>query len=176
MVTDKEQILQQPTDDEQREQLSLVNNDYTSVKVRGKEYKIRWLKNCQFEKMSMILLDKKDKDDKLSDDVLDAMVHDAKNACKIAAVYTLNNFFLLKLLYWFRWRWFYYILEYSFMELNELLAEGKKKIPQIQFYAVTTLLIGARATLMTMRAKEVEAFLQEQDTELRLRQQKNGNG
>ena len=178
MVTDKEQILEQPTDDEQREQLSLINNDYAEVTVRNRKFKIRWLKGCQLEKMSRILLDKKGKDNKeeTDGDILDVMIHDGKNACRIAAVYTLNNFFAMKLLYWLVWRWFYYIKQYSYMELNELLSVGKKKIPQIQFYAVTTLLIGAKATLMTMRAKEVEVFLQEQDTEQRLRNQKNGRG
>ena len=62
------------------------------------------------------------------------------------------------------------------MQLRDIIMEGKKKIPQMQYYAVTTLLIGAKATLMTMRAKEVEAFLHAQDTEQRLRQQKSGNG
>ena len=62
------------------------------------------------------------------------------------------------------------------MQLSNILVEGKKKIPQMQFYAATTLLIGARATLMTMRAKEVEAFLREQDTAQRSQQQKSGNG
>ena len=62
------------------------------------------------------------------------------------------------------------------MQLRGILSEGKKKIPQMQYYAVTTLLIGARATLMTMRAKEVEAFLRAQDTEQRLQQQKKSNG
>lgn len=179
MAKDEEQILEQPTDDEQREYLSALGNDYTVVEIggTGKKYKIRWMRNIQLEKISKILL-KKGKEDKESreEDVLAEVTSDAKLACKIAAVYTLNTWWKLLMLYWIRWRWFYYIKEYSYMQLRGILSEGKKKIPQMQYYAVTTLLIGARATLMTMREKEVEAFLRAQDTEQRLQQQKKSNG
>ena len=179
MAKDEEQILEQPTEGEQREYLSATNNDCTVVGIGGtkKKYKIYWLKNIQLEKMSRILL-KKGKEDKEEEkeDALAEVTSDAKLACKIAAVYTLNVWWKLILLYWIRWRWFYYVKEYSCMQLSNILVEGKKKIPQMQFYAATTLLIGARATLMTMRAKEVEAFLHEQDTAQRSQQQKSGNG
>lgn len=170
--------MEQPNEEEQKEYLSLTNNDYTLVSVIGskKKYKIRWMRNIQLEKMSRILLKKGKEDKQGEEDILSEFVTDTKLACKMASIYTLNNGFLLHLLYWFRWRWFYYIKEYSFIQLRDILIEGKKKIPQTQFYVVTTLLIGAKATLMTMRAKEVEAFLQEQDTAQRSQQQKSGNG
>lgn len=178
MAKDEEQILQQPTEDEQKEYLSALGNDYTEVGIINskKKYKIYWLKNSQLEKMSRVLLKKGKKDDKSEEDALSEITSDAKLACKIAAIYTLNRGWKLFFLYWFRWRWFYYIREWGFIQLRDIIMEGKKKIPQMQFYAVTTLLIGAKGTLMTMRAKEVEAFLHAQDTEQRSQQQKSGNG
>ena len=178
MAKDEEQILSQPTEDEQREYLSAMNNDATEVSIVGsdKKYKVHWLKNSQIEKLSRLMLKKGKTDKQVDDDVLSEVVTDSKLACKTAAIYTLNCGWKLFFLYWFRWRWFYYVREYSFIQLRDIIMEGKKKIPQMQYYAVTTLLIGAKATLMTMRAKEVEAFLHAQDTEQRLRQQKSGNG
>ncbi len=178
MAKDEEQILSQPTEDEQREYLSAMNNDATEVSIVGsdKKYKVHWLKNSQIEKLSRLMLKKGKTDKKVDDDVLSEVVTDSKLACKTSAIYTLNRGWKLFFLYWFRWRWFYYVREYSFIQLRDIIMEGKKKIPQMQYYAVTTLLIGAKATLMTMRAKEVEAFLHAQDTEQRSQQQKSGNG
>ena len=178
MAKDEEQILEQPTDDEQREYLSALGNDYTLVSIVGsdKKYKIYWLRNIQLEKMSRVLLKKGKEDKKNEEDAYSEIVNDSKLACKIAAIYTLNRGWKLKALYWFRWRWFYYVREYGFIHLRDIIMEGKKKIPQMQFYAVTTLLIGAKGTLMTMRAKEVEAFLLAQDSAQRSQQQKSGNG
>ena len=177
MKKDEEHILEQPTDDEQREYLSLMDNDATVVKVRNRKFKIRWLHGVQMEKVSRILLSKKDVDEPADNDPLDAICEDSRLACKIAAVYVLNNWLKLKLFYWFLWRWFYFVKNYSFTELQPLLLLGKKKIPQMQFYQATTLLIGAKATLMTMRAKEVEAFLHAQDMAQRSEQrQSDGRG
>ena len=178
MAKDEEQILSQPTEDEQREYLSAMNNDATEVSIVGsdKKYKVHWLKNAQIEKLSRIMLKKSKTDKKADDDILSEVVIDSMLSCQSAAIYPRRRWWKLLCLYWFRWRWFYYVREYSFIQLRDIIMEGKKKIPQMQYYAVTTLLIGAKATLMTMRAKEVEAFLHAQDTEQRSQQQKSGNG
>lgn len=58
--------------------------------------------------------------------MLDVISSDAKLSCKAAAIYTLNGLFKLHLCYWFRWRWFYYIRQYDDIQLQPILAEGKK--------------------------------------------------
>lgn len=180
MIEEKEQPLEQPTDEIQRMYTSLVNDDYTECKILNhkKSYKVHWLRNGQIEKISRLLIDKHKDDGKdgKEEDILAVMHRDAKLACKAAAIYTLPRWWKLKLLYWIRWRWFYYVKEYSYIELKDIIIEGKKKVPQMPFYTVITSLIGAKATLMSMRAKEVEAILQEQSMEQRLQRQRNDNG
>lgn len=179
MIEEKEQPLEQPSDELQKVYASLINDDYTECSIlhHKAKYKVYWLRNGQIEKLSRLLLDKQDDDaEDKEENMMEAMRSDAKLACRAAAIYTLHRWWKLKLLYWLRWRWFYYVKEYSFIELKDIIAEGKKKVPQMPFFTVITSLIGAKATLMTMRAKEVEAILRERDTEQRTQQQKSGNG
>lgn len=161
----KEPEIKQPSVESQRTYRSIVDNDATVVQILGtkKKYKMRWLKNGQIEKLSRLLIRKGDTDDKdgKDDNPLDAVLSDSKLACKAAAIYTLYGFWRIKLWYWLRWRWFYYIREYDNVQLQAVLEEGKKKVPLTQFLVTTMLLTGARATLMNMRTEEAEATLQE---------------
>lgn len=162
---EKEPKVEQPSVEAQREYASIRDNDATVVSILGtkKKYKIRWLKNGQIEKLSRLLIRKADTDDEdgKHDNALDAIIDDAKLSCKAAAIYILDGYWKLKFRYWFLWRWFYYIRQYDNVQLQELLETGKKKIPLLEFLTSTTLLTGARATLMTMRTEEVERILPE---------------
>ena len=98
-------------------------------------------------------------------DVLDEMIEDGRLACKTAAIFLLDGFFKMKLFYWFLWRWFYYVKEYSMMQLSEILIEGKKKVPLAQFFVITMSLTEAKDTLMMMTMREAERILREQNSE-----------
>lgn len=89
MAKDEEQILSQPTEDEQREYLSAMNNDATEVSIVGsdKKYKVHWLKNSQIEKLSRLMLKKGKTDKKVDDDVLSEVVTDSKMACKLSLIH-----------------------------------------------------------------------------------------
>ena len=164
----KEPIIGQPTEEQQRTYLSLRDNDPTIVGIYGtkKKYKIRWLRNGQLDKLSRLLIHKKesDNDDEKKVDLLDEVTQDAKLACKASAIYILDGWLKLKLFYWIVWRWFYYVREYREIQLAEILETGKKKIPLVQFYYITTSLTEARGTLMMMTTKEAERTLQEHAT------------
>lgn len=163
----KEPKIQQPSSSEQREYLSLRDNDPTIASIYGtkKKYKIRWLKNCQIEKLDRLFMHKKTSDNEDASDLstLDEMVEDARIACKVAAVYILDGWIKLKF-YPFLWRWFYFVKQYSAMQLFEILEAGKKKVPLTQFFLVTMSLTEARGTLMTMTMREAERILREQST------------
>ena len=162
---EKEPKVEQPSVEAQRTYASIRDNDATIVTILGtkKKYKIRWLKNGQIDKLSRLLIRKGDTDDKdgKEDNPLDAVLTDGKLACKAAAIYILDGYWKLKFRYWFLWRWFYYIRQYDNIQLQELLEEGKKKVPLSQFLMITMSLTGARATLMNMRTEEAERILQE---------------
>lgn len=167
----KEPVVNQPTLEEQRQYKSLEDNTPTEITIprTKKKYLIRWLKHCQLEYLTKLLIRKKKKDneDIAEDDksMLDILTSDAKLSCKAAAIYTLNGLFKLHFCYWFRWRWFYYIRQYDDIQLRPILAEGKKKVPLMQFFTATTSLIGAKDTLLQMTMMEAEHILQGLSTE-----------
>lgn len=162
---EKEPKIEQPSIEEQRTYASLRDNDATVVEILGtkKKYKIRWLKNGQIDKLSRLLIRKKDTDDedKKEEMALDSIVEDSKLSCKAAAIYILDGYWKLKFRYWFLWRWFYYIRQYDNVQLQGILEEGKKKVPLMPFLVATMSLTGAKATLMQMRTEEAERTLQE---------------
>lgn len=177
---EKEPKIEQPSVETQREYVSLRDNDATIVPVLGtkKEYKIRWLKKGQIEKLSRLLVRKGDTDDKdgQKDSALDSITEDAKITCKVAAIYILDGYWKLKFRYWYLWRWFYYIRQYDDVQLQGILDEGKKKVPLGQFLMATMSLTGAKATLMNMRTEEAERTLQELASEQRRATESQGSG
>ena len=162
---EKEPVIEQPSLESQREYVSIRDNDATVVSVLGtkKKYKIRWLKNGQIDRLSRLLIRKGKTDDRdgQNDSPLDAIIDDSKLACKASAIYILDGYWKLKFRYWFLWRWFYYIRQYDNVQLQELLDEGKKKVPLTQFLMTSMSLTAARATLMNMRTEEADHILQE---------------
>ena len=164
----KEPTIEQPTEAQQREYKSLVDNDPTIVRILGtsKKYKLRWLRNGQMEKLSRLIIHKKktDNDNTSPIDVLEEIQSDSRLACKASAIYILDGFLKIKLFYWLVWRWFYYVKEYSCIQLAEILEEGKKKVPLAQFFIATMSLTEARDTLMMMTTREAERILREQST------------
>ena len=162
---EKEPKIGQPSVQAQRTYASIRDNDATVVSILGtkKKYKIRWLKNGQIDRLSRLLIRKGDTDDKDKEEenVLDAVLSDSKLASKAAAIYILDGYWKLKFRYWYLWRWFFYIRQYDNVQLQEILDEGKKKVPLGAFCMTTMSLTGARATLMSMRTEEAEHILQE---------------
>ena len=161
-----EPIVEQPTLGVQRQLRSLTDNTPTEITIprTKKKYLIRWLKYGQVAKLSKLLIHKRSKDNQ--DDVVDlvteadTVIIDSKLACKAAAIYILNGFWILHLKYWFLWRWFYYVRQYDNVQLQPILNEGKKKVPLMQFFGTTTSLIGVRDTLLQMTTMEAERILQ----------------
>lgn len=177
---EKEPKIEQPSVEEQREYVSLRDNDATVVPILGtkKKYKIRWLKKGQIEKLSRLLIRKGDTDneDGANDSPLDAIRDDAKLTCKAAAIYILDGYWKLKFRYWYLWRWFYYIRQYDDIQLQGILMTGQKKTPVEPFLIATMLLTGAKATLMNMRTEEAEHILRAQASEQREATEKPASG
>lgn len=176
----KEPKVEQPTLEQQREYKSLVDNDPTIVHLLGtkKTYKLRWLRNGQLEKLGRLIIHKKpvDNDDAKPIDILEELLLDTRMACKVSAIYLLDGFLKLKFFYWFLWRWFYYVKEYTTIQLSEILEEGKKKIPLAQFFIITMSLTEARDTLMMMTMREAERILREQSSVHNSQTASNSNG
>lgn len=177
---EKEPKVEQPSVESQRTYASLRDNDATVVTILGtkKRYRIRWLKNGQIDKLSRLLIRKgnTDNEDGTKDSPLDAVLEDSKLACKAAAIYILDGYWKIKFRYWYLWRWFYYFRQYDNVQLQELLEEGKKKVPLTPFLLTTMSLTGAKVTLMSMRTEEAERTLQELASAQRQATEKPDNG
>lgn len=182
MAISKEPKVEQPSSESQRTYASIRDNDATLVGIVGtrKRYKIRWLKNGQIDKLSRLLIRKHkydNEDEKSGDeDILSAVLMDAKLACKASAIIILDGYWKLKFRYWYLWRWFYYVRQYDNVQLQGILDEGKKKIPVAQFLLTTMSLTEAKATLMNMRTEEAERILRELATEREEAMEKQDNG
>ena len=161
----REPKIGQPDLEAQRRYASIRDNDATVVAIPGtnKKYKIRWLRNGQINKLSRLLIRKAPTDDRdgENDDAFKSIAEDGKIAAKAAAIYILDGYWKLKFCYWFLWRWFYYVRQYHYYQLQPIIDEGKKKIPLTQFLMLTMSLTGAKATAMSMRMEEAERTLQE---------------
>jgi hypothetical protein len=88
----------------------------------------------------------------------------------------LNSFWAIKLWYWLKWRWFYYVKQYNENELTELLNLGKKKVPLDEYYTNTILLTALKDTSMMMKKTEVATTLQGLNTEQPTKSQKTTAG
>ncbi len=96
MAKIKEPKVEQPSIEEQREYVSLRDNDATIVNIVGtkKKYKIRWAKKGQISKLSRLLVRKSSTDEKDNgqDSALDAITDDTKLTCKVAAIFILEGY------------------------------------------------------------------------------------
>lgn len=97
----------------EQEQLlnSVVEDKKDIVEIRGRKFRIGWLRNRARRKLTDIVLNEKD---------------DSKVSSKCSAALVLNGYFKIKFFYWFLWRWFYYVMQYSDKELLPLVELCKK--------------------------------------------------
>lgn len=133
----------QPSQQDKAELDGLVENDVDYVTVRNKRFGIRWLYPGIRRKYTHLV-------DKGEDD--------ATLNCKAAALFVLNGFWKVTFLYWFVWRWYYYVRQYKDSELIPLLVIGKKKVDVQGYMTATILLTATRDDMMMMNRQEVEAI------------------
>lgn len=155
MYSKKEKV-EQPTLEEQRLLNNVAINSVDTVEVRGKEWKIRWLRGFAIRKVTDIML-QEPKINKFGQDISSGM-----DGCKCAAAIKLNSWLGIKLLYWFLWRWFYYVKQYGFHELFPVieLAQKKMAFQSQEYQRVIIYLTALKDTKMMMTKKEVEATQQ----------------
>lgn len=143
--------ISQPSEQAVNENDRIMENTRDVVTIPGtnKSYKIGYMHNKTIRKISHIM-------------TATNPTNDDKVSCKAAAAIILNGMFKITFLYWFLWRWFYYVKQYDEKQMTPIFEMGKKKVQQESYYLNTILLIGMKDTIMTMKKKEVELFLQEQ--------------
>lgn len=138
--------MKQPSEDIQKKLNDVLEDSVDIVEVRGKNYRVGWIKKGVIRKLTDTILNTK-KEDELS--------------AKCASLVLLNGYWKIKLFHWAYWRYLWH--KYSDDELLEVTMVAKKKVDlQTQAYLTNTIyLIGMKDTAMTMTRKEAERTLQE---------------
>lgn len=139
----------QPTAEEQKNLDEVLENSVSEVELRGKKIKIRWMRKGTLRKISHIML---------SDD------DEMKVTTKCAAAMVLNGYWKLKFRWWYLWRKWYYINQYTDDELSKIIDEGKKKVPVLPYYINIISLTEMKDTILAMTREEVERYRQGQVT------------
>lgn len=139
----------QPTIEDERELLEIVNDDAQSVEIRGKQFKLKQISPYGLLKISQIMT---------NEDTPELLV-----SCQCLAAAKLNGYFKLKFFWGLLWRYYAYIKGYTDEELIQAVAEIKKKavVAQVMYCVNTTSLIEVKATKMKMTRAEAEATLRE---------------
>lgn len=111
------------------------------VVLRGNKWRIGWLRNGTKRKITQIFLKEKQED---------------KVGAKCVAALILNGYWKINLFYWFLWRWFYYVKQYSDIEMLPVVEMCKKKLQVTGYFVLTILLTGIKDTIMMMTREEAE--------------------
>ena len=155
MSKKEEKIIKEATKEDERLQMSVRHNLADPVKVRNKTYNVRWMHPYTEDRITQLMLEDG---------------NDSKVLCQCAALIVLGGFWKSKFLYWYLWRWFYYIRQYNASELSELFETAQKKtVPKKQFRKNRFLSIIVK--LFTIREKSVDIF-----PDRRIIRDRKGNG
>ena len=146
---EKEKIEKKVTREDEQAFLDVVENGYEVVEVRGRKMKIYWLHPAIADWISSLV--KRDGDEN-------------KVFAKCAALIRLNGFWKCHMFYAFVWRWYYYIRQYSTIELTPIFEVAQKKTAKEEapaYLNAMALLLALSTTKKQMTKKEVELTLQE---------------
>lgn len=146
----EEKKIERPSVDIQKLLDSILHDEPTEFVFRGKKHKIGWLHKGTMSKCSHIVM----KED-----------NEWKRNVKVCVCILLNNVWKIRFMYWFYWRWLYYIKDIGADEVLAVLDASKKKIPSSVFSLTTILATEMTEVMMTMTKSEVKASQAEQHGE-----------
>lgn len=149
MAKKSEKIIEEATREDEKALKAVTRNGSDDVVVRGKTFKVKWMHPATTDKITCLMLEDG---------------NDNKVLCQAAALIVLNGFWKVHLWYWIVWRWFYYVKQYSAVELTPLFETAQKKTQQEEATAYlqdTILLTALKDTKKQMTKAEAERTLQE---------------
>lgn len=146
-------VIQPATLEDQKELNSVTENKADVVELRGKKIQIKWMHPETLSKVSDLMLQKGNDN---------TIIH------RSAALIVLNDFWKCHLFYWFVWRWFYYVKQYTFEELFPIIDLAQKKTAsevKVAYLNATILLTVLQVAKKQMTKAEADLILQEQYTD-----------
>lgn len=146
-------VIQPATSEDQKELNSVTENGTDVVELRGKKIQIKWMHMETISKISNLMLQEGNDN---------TIIH------RCAALIVLNGFWKCHLFYWFVWRWFYYVKQYTSEELLPIINLAQKKTAseeKVAYLNATILLTALQVTKKQMTKAEADLILQEQYTD-----------
>lgn len=149
MAKKNEKPIKEATREDEKLQMSVRQNWADEVEVRGKKFKVKWMHPATTEWITTLMLREG---------------NDRKIICQAAALIILNGFWKTHLLYWLKWRWFYYVRQYNAHELEPVIQTAQKKTQSeaaMAYLNATMLLTALKDTAKMMTKQEAERTLRE---------------
>lgn len=95
------------------------------------------------------------------EDIVNGNTYTRQFYAKCVAAILLNSYFSIKLFWWIKWRWLYYIGKYSGEDYIKIISEAKKKATEQEYSIAMVLLMSMTTTWTTMTRKEAEEYRHE---------------
>lgn len=140
-MANKKGKVEQPSKDLKEMLSDLMTQEPEVIEVRGKKYRIGWLKKYTMLKMSRIVLKEK---------------NPWKQSVKACTCVLLNKKgglrtrFNLKFRYPLLWRWLYYVKDIDQVEVMQILEASKKKVQSTPLALATILVTEMTETMLMM--------------------------
>lgn len=161
--------MKQPTLEQRREYLDIVEDSVTVVPIKGtkRSVRLRWIKPYTMERITKVWLERDLAAAKIKNgsDVLKDLAKEPYFAFKEAALMILNNDIKIRLFYWIYWRWLAF--RYNEPQIAEIIEEGKKKLPLFAHYEIMVYSLDMRTDAMKMTKKEAEQYRAELHSEMK---------
>ena len=152
--------MKQPTPEPRTEYSDIVNDSVSVVQIKGTKRTVRlhWIKPYTMERITRIWIERDLASARLEggSDVLKDLAKEPYFAFKEAALMILNNDIKIRLFYGIYWRWLAF--KYDETQIEDIVTEGKKKLPLMAHYGIMAYSLDMRTDWMTMTKKEAGQF------------------
>lgn len=149
--------MEKVTKKDQQELISIENDNYDIVEIprTSDKWKVRWLKEIQLEKLSILEL--KYGIMATNQDSIANVKKRARFLAKSAACCLLSGS-RLYIFYSILWRYLYYIKAYAADQFLPIIQTAKKKAPQVESYLAMVLVGQMKITNPMLTAEEQNRF------------------
>lgn len=152
--------MKQPTLEQRKEYMDIVENSVSVVPIKGtkRSVRLRWMKPYTMERITKVWIERDlaSSNVEKGSEVLKDMCKEPYFAFKEAALMILNNDIKIRLFYGIYWRWLAH--RYDETQMEDIIDEGKKKLPLMAHYAILAYSLDMRTDWMTMTTKEAERY------------------
>ena len=152
--------MKQPTLEQRKEYMDIVENSVSVVPIKGtrRKVRIRWMKPYTIERITKVWIERDLASANINkgSDVLKDLAKEPYFAFKEAALMILNHDIKIRLFYGLYWRWLAF--RYNETQMVGIIDEGKKKLPLMAHYGILVYSLDMRTDAMKMTKKEAEQY------------------